>query len=65
MDRLRLAFGDHYPRFDPEGCALVTALRTRFPVACVPVDDNPDALVYGDFGDSHWTFSGRKVYLTG
>ena len=65
VERIRLAFSDHYRGFDPESCALVSSLRRRMTVACVGRDEMPDALVYGDFGESHWSFAGKKVYLTG
>ena len=63
--RLRLAFSDHYPGFDPESCRLVVSLRDRMEVICVTPAGGADVLIYGDFGEAHWDFKGLKVYLTG
>lgn len=65
MKPLRLAFSDHYPEFRPESCWVARALRERFAVEIVQPTDKPSVLVYGDFGESHWGFVGKKIYLTG
>jgi hypothetical protein len=62
---IRVAFSDHYSNFESEKSRVFRSLSSVAEVMVCDVSEQPDLLVYGDFGESHWSFDGLKVYLTG
>jgi hypothetical protein len=62
---IKIAFSDYYENFDPSSCRIFTSLAAHEEVKVCSAADKPDVLVYGDFGEEHWKFTGLKVYLTG
>lgn len=65
MRPLRLAFSDHYPGFNPCGNRIWKTLSSRYRLELTDNLSATDLLVYGDFSHRHWSYSGKKVYLTG
>ena len=65
MRPLRLAFSDHYPGFNPCGNRIWKALSTRYRLELTDDLSAIDLLVFGDFSNRHWSYLGKKVYLTG
>jgi hypothetical protein len=65
MRPLRLAFCDHYPEFNPLRNRIWKALSGRYRLELVEDIKRADLLVYGDFSTRHWSYEGKKVYLTG
>lgn len=62
---IRLAFSDHPPAFVPERSRIYRSLSAFSPVKLCGPGDRPDLLVFGDFGETHWSFEGLKAYVTG
>jgi hypothetical protein len=65
MDPLRVAISDAWAIPDPERLPWMKALRRRFDVRLVGMDDGADVLFHADFGHDHWRFKGLKVYFSG
>jgi len=65
MRPLRLGFSDHYAGFQPRGNRIWKALSTRYRLELTDDLSATDLLVYGDFSTRHWSYVGKKVYLTG
>ena len=65
MRPLRLAFSDHYPEFNPLRNRIWKALSGRYRLELVEDIKKSDLLVFGDFSTRHWSYDGKKVYLTG
>ena len=63
--RLRIAFADFWPGFNRTDNRIWNALATRYVLELVTELQCADLLIFGDFGNAHWDFRGRKVYLTG
>ncbi len=62
---LRLAFSDLYPEFDPISSRFYKSLSKVTAVQVCHMTASPDLLIYGDFGQEHWGFTGLKAYVTG
>lgn len=65
MRPLRLGFCDHYAGFEPRGNRIWKALSSRYRLELTDDLSATDLLVYGDFSTRHWSYVGKKVYLTG
>ena len=65
MRPLRVAFSDHYPGFVPRRNRIWKALAARYRLELSEDLAKADLLVFGDFSNDHWAYSGKKVYLTG
>lgn len=64
MPPLRIAFSDWIGDSHPTVTRMTRLLGRHLPVAQADFEE-ADLLIYSDFGERHWGFNGRKVYLTG
>lgn len=65
MEKIRLAFSDFWPTFDPSDNFFTQVLNKEYEIEVVKLVDNPDLLIYSYFGHQHLLFSGLKIYFTG
>lgn len=65
MTDLRIAYSDNWVAFDADASLWTRILSLRYRVAVVGQEDDPDLLIYGDWGTRHRAFRGRKIYWTG
>lgn len=61
--RIRIAFADFWPGFDPEDNYFTNLLRKRFDVEIGT--SGLDFVIYSVFGDAHRKFRCRRVFYTG
>jgi hypothetical protein len=51
--------------FDPKNNRIWNALQKSYRLELTSDLSLAELLIYGDFGTSHWNYTGKKVYLTG